>query len=315
MRFARSALTAIVCGVLLAAGLGVAGTASADSRSATGRTSQPVTATVRIATLNTAATLKTRKAVRDVVDLAGTGADVLALQEMGSRIRRNAVTEALVDCSLCAYDAYMPGPAVEGSTPILFRWDTFRLVESGSRQVSPATYVGPRGAGPSTIRAKYVNFVKLRERATGRTLYVLNNHAVPTVQASSGGPNRRLPARLRLYRQHMNGLKALVSSFQADGSAVFVVGDLNVNYRKDRIVQARLFPFVKMGEVGLDASHAALGEPDLGTHVLPNGHDLRLIDYVFYPRHPAVEPLSQSVLTGYRSDHRPLTVDFRLTGD
>jgi endonuclease/exonuclease/phosphatase (EEP) superfamily protein YafD len=37
-----------------------------------------------------------------------------------------------------------------------------------------------------------------------------------------------------------------------------------------------------------------------------------LIDYVWYLRHDAVTPVSQRVLRGFESDHRPLVVTFEL---
>ena len=50
----------------------------------------------------------------------------------------------------------------------------------------------------------------------------------------------------------------------------------------------------------------------LGTDVLANGNDTRLIDYVSALTHPGVTAVAQNVLLGYHSDHRPLQVDFTL---
>jgi endonuclease/exonuclease/phosphatase family metal-dependent hydrolase len=273
----------------------------------------PVSATVRIATYNTEAGVTTANSLADISKLAAQGADIITLQEMGSGARRAAVTAALVDCSMCAYEAYMPADAPMNSTPILFKWSKFRLEGTGTKQVSEATYVGKNGAGPSTLRAKYINYVQLRERATGQEVYILNNHAIPSVQGKSGGPDQTYPARLALYKQHMDGLKALITELKATGAAVFATGDLNVNYRRDRIVKDPLFPYTNMAKVDVHASYELLGEPTRGTHVLPNGNDSRLIDYVYVLRHPGVTAVAQNVLLGYHSDHRPLLVDFTLS--
>jgi endonuclease/exonuclease/phosphatase (EEP) superfamily protein YafD len=136
---------------------------------------------------------------------------------------------------------------------------------------------------------------------------------VPTVQAPDGGPNKRQPKRLELYRKHMNGLRELIAPMKASGAAVFVTGDLNVNFRKDRVVQTPFFPFATMRALGLRASFESLGEPSTGTHVLPNGSSMRLIDYVFSLQHPGVTPVSQEILRGYSSDHRPVRVVYELT--
>lgn len=295
--------------VCVPAALGAIGSAAHGAPEA----SKAASVSLRFVTLNTAATNSTKRALSDVKKIAATGADIITLQEMASAERRKAVRAALVDCSGCLYSTWMPRLPVPGSTPILFRKDKFELKDAGTVQVSKATYVGARGAGPSTLNAKYINWVKLRERNTGRHFFVLNNHAVPTVQGKGGGPNRSMPKRLALYRQHMDGLKHLIGEFEARRKPVFVTGDFNVNYRKDKVVQSSLFPYVNMGQMGVQASYRALGEPAHGTHVLPNGFDQRLIDYVMFSGHRAVQPVDQRVLFGYNSDHRPLLVDFRLT--
>jgi endonuclease/exonuclease/phosphatase family metal-dependent hydrolase len=310
MKLARSFI-APLCGLaLVLAGAAQSPAVAAKGGKPKGRT--PVTSTVKIATYNSAAATRTDRAVADIIRLAAVS-DVVALQEMGSAKRRSAVAASLLDCETCAFDGYMPVPAVPGSTPILWNSERFALKGSGTRQVTQDTYVGRAGAGPSTLRAKYINYVLLRDRTTSVKFYVLNNHAVPTVQGKGGGANRKHPKRLALYRQHMEGLKSMVNEFVRPNRAVFIAGDLNVNYRRDRIVKDRLFPYSNLGEVGVQASHAVLGEPSIGTHVLGSGNSGRLIDYVSYLRHQAVTPLAQQVHTGYSSDHRPLVVDFKLT--
>jgi endonuclease/exonuclease/phosphatase family metal-dependent hydrolase len=304
MKLARLSFVAPLCGLaLVAAATGQAPALAAKSKKT------PVTSTVRIATYNSAVGVRTNRAVADITRLAAT-ADVLALQEMASPARRAGVLSTLADCETCVFDAYAPQPAVLGSTPILWNSVRFRLKASGTRQVSEDTFVGRAGAGPSTLRAKYINYVLLRDRTTGVKFYVLNNHAVPSVQGDGGRANREYPKRLELYRQHMEGLKALISELSAPNRAVFVTGDLNVNYRRDRVAQDRLFPYYNLGLLDVRASHDALGEPAIGTH--SSGSGSRLIDYVSYQRHSAVVPLDQQVLTGYSSDHRPLVVNFQF---
>ena len=259
---------------------------------------------VRVASYNTAAFIDHDRAAADVVRLAAE-ADIIGLQEMASLTRRNAVKARLLDCSSCPFEGYMPAEAVPGGTPILYRWSRFRLDGSGTVKVTEDTYVGAAGAGPSTLRARYLNWVKLRERATGRTVYVINNHAPPSVQGRDGLPNQEMEERLELYRQHMEGLTALIRKFRADGSLVVVTGDLNVNFRTDRRAQHPLFPYARLGGVGVRASYFHLGEPTLGTH----GSGDRLIDYVAASNPKKLLARSQRILTGYSSDHRPVVVN------
>jgi len=250
----------------------------------------------------------------DISEIMAEKPDVLALQEFASWKKREKVRLRYADCAKCVYDAWIPIPAVQGGTPILWRSDKFELVHKAWTQVTEDTYVGDKGAGPSTIRAKYIVWVHLREIATGREIFVLNNHFVPTVQGEDGGSNTN-HKRVALYEEHMNGLVEMIRGIQARKRMVFVTGDFNVNYRKDRIVQDPVFPYASLGALNVRASYYALGEPATGTHELSNGFDLRLIDYVhFWDRKKLVTPQAQRIMMGLNSDHRPLVVDFKLYG-
>jgi endonuclease/exonuclease/phosphatase (EEP) superfamily protein YafD len=101
----------------------------------------------------------------------------------------------------------------------------------------------------------------------------------------------------------------VVARLRSTGAAVLVVGDLNVNYRSDRVARPRLFPFARLGEVGMRASFEATGLPRRGTHVLRrSGNSVRLIDYVYVMRRRGSAPLDNRIMGGFRSDHRPLVV-------
>lgn len=296
--------------------LGLGSTAgAAPVRAGAGNDPAPVVGTVRIATFNTAATSTTRQGFRDVRDLLAQGPDIVALQEMSSWERRERVRKRLLDCASCLWDGWIPVPAVPGGQPILWRSDKFTFLGRDWIEVAPDTYVGARGAGPSTMHAKYVVRVRLLDNLTGRTVWILNTHFVPTVQGSDGGRND-LRRRTDLYARHMAGLQGVIDRVRnaEGGGLVFVTGDFNVNYRNDRTAQDPIFPYVALGTRGLRSSYAQLGEPATGTHVLDNGFDKRLIDYVFYKQNRRVTATAQRIVTGMTSDHRPLIVDFKVTG-
>lgn len=266
-----------------------------------------------LATYNIRHALSDSVAASDLQRLADTGVDVIAMQEMGARTRRNAVRAKLVDCESCEFQAYMPDGFGPAEVPFLFRASAFELVSKGTEMVSDATFVGASGAGPSTIGPKYLTYVQLRHRATGQDIYVINNHAVASIQGPDGGPNYGNPERLQLFRKHMDGLAAMVERFRATGAAVFAVGDFNVNYRRDAVVQAKLFPYYRLKQVGAFASYKFLGAPERGTHVNSTGvNDTRLIDQVVAAEHPAIAPMEQAILSGYTSDHRPVRVRYAI---
>ena len=285
---------------------------AADARQATRKT---YTNNLTLGSYNIRHALSDEVAGNDVKRLAATGVDVLGLQEMSSRTRRNAVLDAVQDCDSCTMrGVFFDQNAHVGAVPILYRADRFTLYDSGSVMLSDYTFIGDKGAGPSTLPPKYLNWVKLQDKRTGRFFYVMNSHAVASVQASDGGANTN-QRRLAVYRKHMDGVKSLVAQVKRRQVGVFVLGDLNVNYRRDRVVRDQLFPYVNMAEVSVQASYEHLGVPATGTHNRLDGtSSTRLIDYVYFMPRLVFAPASQSILGGYSSDHRPLVVGFQVTG-
>lgn len=312
----RSRWSALVCATVGALLLGAAPMQATALTAELGKAKRKTySASVTLASYNIRHALSDEVATADVTRLAATGADVIGLQEMSSRTRRNAVLAAVQDCDTCLMQGvFFDSTAHIGAVPILYRADRFDLYDSGSVMLSDRTYIGRQGAGPSELPPKYVTWVKLQERRTGRFFYVLNSHAIASVQARDGGANTN-QRRLAVYRQHMDGLKSLVAQMKRRQTGIFVLGDLNVNYRRDRVVQDPLFPYVNMGEVQVTASYEPLGVPATGTHNRLDGtSSTRLIDYVYFmPRLPFT-PARQSILGGYSSDHRPLVVGFGVTG-
>lgn len=266
------------------------------------------TAYIRVVSFNTQLPQSTERALSDVKRLVDAKMGVIALQEMMGRERRTALREQFVDCETCRYEGLIAERNTEGANPILWKTPRFSLVDSGNVQVTDDWYVGARGAGPTTFQEKFVTWVQLAERRTGRMFYVLNTHMIPSVQGRDGYPNQEYPERLAHFRQHMSALQDLIRQFQATGLPVFVTGDFNVNYRRDKVIKPAMFPYASLGAVGVRASYAATSEPSYGTH----GGGTRLIDYVAHTVSSKVKPVSTEVLLGYNSDHRPVVGTFGL---
>jgi len=287
----------------------------AESSSTAQETSEPTASSVRIATFNTAATSTTRQGFLDVKNLLAQEPDIVALQEMSSWARRERVRTRLLDCETCLWDGWIPVPAVPGGQPILWRSDKFTFLGRDWIQVAPETFVGDRGAGPATMHAKYVVRVRLKDNLTGRTIWILNTHFVPTVQGPDGGRNKNV-RRARLYARHMAGLQAVIDRIHSEegGGLVFVTGDFNVNFRNDKVAQDPIFPYAALGTRGFRSSYYQVGEPGTGTHVLSNGFDMRLIDYVNFKPTRRVIATGQRIVTGMNSDHRPLIAGFKING-
>ncbi len=225
----------------------------------------------------------------DLAKLADAGVTVICLQEMSDRrgIR-------LPD----GWGAYWPDDEPgQAATPIIF--DARSLpVASGSRLMTPATDDLEDGAGGSSVKAKWANWVTLQPDGS-EPVTVIPVHAIPTVQGRNG-PIGSKPKRVAWHARHMDALANLAAEHFADG-LVIVAGDFNVAYNADSI-NVDGWPVRMLATAGLACTFSEHGKPSLATH------DNRNIDYIFGSR-PAT---GHRVLSGYGSDHRPLLATYEL---
>ena len=172
----------------------------------------------------------------------------------------------------------------------------------------PTTWAA--GAGPSTINAKFVNWVRLTDLETGRPVYVLNNHAVPSVQSKTGGPNRRSPARLKITASTWTACRACsATSPSTTGAWCFVTGDLNVNSGATASWSRRSSPTASSARWGWRRVTRRWSRR-ASAPTLRSGNDTRLIDHTYFlPRKP-LQPAGQLVRASPPRPHRPLVVDF-----
>ena len=230
--------------------------------------------------------------------------DVIGLQEFGPSSQRDSLKHVVKTCASCGYAMYMPSLDDGGNTPIVWKKARFKLLGTGHLQA----YDGPQkvedGAGGTQATAKHVIWVYLQERKSGKKFYFMNTHLIPTVE-SNGHPITSKPRRLALYKKHINALASKANTLRKR-APVLITGDFNVNYRRDKVVKASMFPYATLGKVSIWANWRYLGMPKEGTH------DKRLIDYVFASRQSHVVPTKQKILPTYGSDHHALQVTFRL---
>lgn len=109
------------------------------------------------------------------------------------------------------------------STPLLWNSTALEMRQTATAQAVPSRHVGPKGAGPATIKRKVNNHIRFRHRASGRTLHAYSVHALPSVT------RRNLPvaerrARLRHFEQHMTSLARDIARRRG---LVVVAGDFN----------------------------------------------------------------------------------------
>lgn len=259
--------------------------------------------TLSVATLNVHHRRPTIDIRADVHRLIGRGADVICLQEMTGH--NDAISG--LPAGWVAYMAPLTigEPGGRQSTPILYNTAVVSPVGAGFRHVSEPQPV-EMGAGGRDVTEKTITWIRVVHRTTNQAIVVLNLHAVSSVEAG-GRPELERPRRLALFADMMAVMSAMIGRRVRHGQLVLVCGDLNVNYTFDSQVRDPRFPYAVFRQLRVRSSYRTLGIPDVGTK------DNRLIDYVGHTVSSRIVPTSQSILSGYGSDHRPLIVTYTLT--
>ena len=251
------------------------------------------TASFSVASLNVKFLLSKADAQQDIDTMIGNGADIIGLQEMGQRARHDLVR------SISGFGNFIPTTEAR-SLPIIWRESLFSLLDSGSVQV----------AQPDNRQTGWgwISWVKLTHIPTGKTVIVGNNHAVSQVEARGRYTSEpALQGRVQMHQDHMTGMRDFVNNRTAEG-LIFMLGDLNFNFRTDAVVRNPAAPYSKLNTAGMVATYRD-SMPQGGTH-MGGG---RLIDYVMYEKAKSVAPREQRIVRGLNTDHNGVLVSFDLT--
>jgi hypothetical protein len=237
----------------------------------------------------------------DIDNVLATGVELLGLNEVGGH-------QPAVGASRPNVGHVQPSGAKGApSSALLWRTDVLQLLRHGRLRATKAVYVGPRGAGPAHMHAKFVTWAKFLHLESNRRIFALVNHFPATIERA-GKPNITLRRRMRVTRAMWATNAVLVARFAPRGQ-VLVLGDMNWDARTDEGTYADA-PRAAADTMGLQTSYETLGLPSEGTL---GG---RLIDYVLYPRDRpnAIEAVGQRIFdVNADHDHRVLAVDMELS--
>lgn len=221
---------------------------------------------------------------------------VAGLQEIGSNRRRHHLTR------IKGWGYFRPRTIQQN--PVIWNRDRFRLIKAKGHRIAKSRHL--RGQLPGAKRRKKdstATVVRLRHRASGRKISVINVHLVHgAVKGGRPWPNR--PAVFDLFRDQVRGLVRAVRHERRWGR-VFVVGDFNVGYRADRHVALPKLPYRQLSRLKLNSMWQ-------GTRYLRHHRGTRndaLIDQVW----SKVKPQRVRILRFVRpSDHFPAIATYRL---
>lgn len=222
-----------------------------DSSKTPEKKTNTVNVPVTIASWNTYYVNSPGSVANGVKAIADNGASLIGLQELNFANRRNAVKSKLVDCSGCKYSMFMPstnkpdGWNTPKTVSLLWNKTMFDKQGAGSSHVS-----GPSSA--ANTGDKWINWVKLKEKKTGTTFYLVNTHLVAHVRKAQEGSYNR--AVIPNYTNHINKLKSFVKSINKGGAVVIITGDFNINYNWDRSRNLSYSPRKALGSLGIKSN-------------------------------------------------------------
>ncbi|MCA9327512.1 endonuclease/exonuclease/phosphatase family protein, partial [Candidatus Saccharibacteria bacterium] len=277
----------------------------------------------KIATYNTLISVKQKDVVHDVRTIKNTiGFDVIALQENYSDSRRAYMMKTLA-CDSCSLAGYTVNGRGKEELMIFWKKSRFELLQSGSIKTSDK--YTERGR---TFPALHLNYVRLKVLGTNPELQIIvaDNHLPSLVDRDDDGkPNwKLLPKRVAAYQQHMANVNAQIKTWKSNfpGTPIFIGGDYNVNYRKDKRVKAAIFPtesFAKVGgksnwqQTSFDTKQpgATTFKPIVPIKGQPKN---RLIDYVYSVDNGSGVTLRSTVIRykNLHSDHHAVRATYEL---
>ncbi|MGZ4451356.1 MAG: hypothetical protein ACXVD1_00335 [Nocardioides sp.] len=227
--------------------------------------------------------------------------DIAGMQEVAGKAKKEVLE------GLPGIGSYVPQHTQD---PILWNDSLYSLVGGRSAPMAAGRRVeAPVGRGTIWQPTKKATVARLRNRATGQVLSVIDVHMLHQA-VDKGKPVKGVPRRVRMYKDQVKGLDRIIATERSwSGGRVWVLGDFNDNYMADKELHRRALAYSHLHRHHLVASWETRGriKPGRGTST-GNGSYLDAI----YALQPAA---SVRVLRQSRFDigqHYPLLSSYNV---
>lgn len=240
-------------------------------------------------------------------------ADILGAQEVHKTAQRESI-KSIESSTIGVWFATskMTGGSSSASYPIIYNKKKLAFVSGGYKLIG-------KTAG---LSERYVAYARFRIKTTGQEFYFANTHLPPGVEA---GGKPKTTSTTASYKNQMPVLVSTLKQLEAKSVPVFLVGDFNVNFRREDCT-VTWFPCRALRGANMKSAFEITrlaGLPSsLGTH----GRDGRLIDYVFVSNDSRVTVNAVAILGSascvsrapdlncyHGSDHRPSLARVTIT--
>lgn len=245
----RPALVASVAALALPIGLlSAPADAAPDQPPVADRTAA---GTMRIGTFNINAGLPLDRWVQAYSDFRGL-VDVAGMQEVAGQDKNRAIE------ATPGWGSFRPSAFVQN--PVFWNQDVFSLVNARAVKLNKPRRIEDKETHRLVRQpANLASVVRLRSKATGNTLSVINVHLL-SYAVKIGKPHPGKKRRFHLYLDQVRNLAKLSKQEkQWSGGRVFALGDYNVNYLFEKKHRDKRFSFSRMRRAGLVAAWEARG--------------------------------------------------------
>jgi hypothetical protein len=288
----------LLAGAAVGAGAAIAPLSTSRAFAATGA--------ISVVSANILQTLKWDKFIVDL-DRAAYGAHLLGLNEAYKWRPQLAYWAAVRGFTIYQSD----GPEENvGTNVLLGRSSMFELLDAGFERSHPG---GPNRRHPLPT---YINWARWRERVTGIQIVHINTHTTRGIEVRGKPSYKYGDGRVRLAAEQLTRVGQLADFVRRGGLEVIVTGDLNVDWKKDRIHQDKRFPYAilehsgRIDEPGLRSCWSMYGTPGVGTW------KNRYIDYIYeWVRVPSKRKIAMTgvqIVDLLHSDHDAVLATFAL---
>lgn len=248
---------------------------------------------VRVGSFNINASVSTAT-FRRAVSRFRADVDVAGLQEVNNDPKVRFLKH------MRGWGAYHPGKLRQN--PVIWRTSEFARLDARGAKIASARYVGHEKPGaPAHRHPQWATVVRLRHRATGVPVSVVNVHLVAGA-VNSGRCLRDAPRLCRLYKDSVAGLRRVTAQERAWAHGrVYVIGDMNDNYPADKRRHQRDLAYAQLRGAGLVAHWERRREirPSEGSGTRGGAY----LDQMWARRKPVSIAVDHSIKV---SDHYPI---------
>ncbi|MBD8870675.1 endonuclease/exonuclease/phosphatase family protein [Nocardioides donggukensis] len=262
-----------------------------------GAAAEEAPGTLRIGTYNIRSD-RTLQQFSAAVDAFKPRVDVAGLQEIGANVKNHYLQEDR------DWGYYRP-PQIQ-QNPVIWRRSVFDHLGSPGRKgyyrIARAREIEGKTGGLERKDPTFATVVRLRDRASGTAMSVINVHLISGA-VKGGRRNPERPRRFELFKRQMKGLARLTRDERAKGYDVYALGDFNAGYKADFKWRRRPLPFRRFKAIGFKSMWHRVNLDNGGTR------NDAYIDQVWNETRPEATTVAYDIRN---SDHFPAIATYSM---